>query len=105
MSEFEYRFRLCHGSSRASSLLREARAGALGRVIDILLGPNKNIRLIPDAMDDPVPLVAADGRCDPAALDLSWAHLRSVSPAHLDSMRNMGTLASLSVSIVVRGRL
>jgi len=39
MSEFEYQFRLCHGSSRASSLLREARAGALGRVIDILLRP------------------------------------------------------------------
>lgn len=39
MSEFEYRFRICHGSSRASSLLREARAVALGRVIDILLRP------------------------------------------------------------------
>ena len=39
MSEFEFQFRLCHGSSRASSLLREARAGALGRVIDILLQP------------------------------------------------------------------
>jgi len=39
MSEFEYQFRLCHGSSRSSSLLREARAGALSRVIDILLRP------------------------------------------------------------------
>jgi hypothetical protein len=39
MSEFEYQFRLCHGSSRASSLLREARARALGRVIDVLLRP------------------------------------------------------------------
>lgn len=39
MSDFEYQFRICHGSSRASSLLREARAGALGRVIDILLRP------------------------------------------------------------------
>jgi|SRR5579872_3227744 len=39
MSEFEYQFRLCHGSSRSSLLLREARAGALGRVIDILLRP------------------------------------------------------------------
>lgn len=39
MSDFEYQFRLCHGSSRASSSLREARAGALGRVIDVLLRP------------------------------------------------------------------
>ena len=39
MSDFEYQFRLCHGSSRDSSLLREARAGALGRVIDVLLRP------------------------------------------------------------------
>jgi hypothetical protein len=39
MSEFEFQFRLCHGSSRSSSLLREARAGALGRVIDLLLRP------------------------------------------------------------------
>src|SRR5262245_35517551 len=39
MSDFEYQFRLCHGSSRASAPLRESRAGALGRVIDVLLGP------------------------------------------------------------------
>src|SRR5262245_29032987 len=39
LSDFEYQFRLCHGSSRASSLLREARAGALGRVIEVLLQP------------------------------------------------------------------
>jgi hypothetical protein len=39
MSDFEFQFRLCHGSSRASSLLREARAGALGRVIEVLLRP------------------------------------------------------------------
>jgi hypothetical protein len=39
MSDFEFQFRLCHGSSRASSTLREARAGALGRVIDVLLRP------------------------------------------------------------------
>ena len=62
-------------------------------------------RLIPDAGYQPVPLLAAaDG---PAAqdIDLSQAFLRSVSPVHLEYMRNMGTLASLSVSIVVDGRL
>ena len=52
MSDFEYQFRLCHGSSRSSSLLREARAGALGRVIDILLRPlAKRLDGVGHAMD------------------------------------------------------
>jgi light-regulated signal transduction histidine kinase (bacteriophytochrome) len=64
-----------------------------------------HIRLIPDAHYDPVPLLAAAGAPDPGALDLSFAALRSVSPVHLEYMRNMGTPASMSVSIVSRGRL
>lgn len=64
-----------------------------------------HIRLIPDANYTAVPLVAAAGQPDPAGLDLSFAALRSVSPVHLEYMRNMGTPASMSVSIVVRGRL
>lgn len=38
-------------------------------------------------------------------LDLSFAHLRSVSPVHLEYLRNMGVGASMSVSIVIRGVL
>ncbi|NML48155.1 GAF domain-containing protein [Ramlibacter sp. G-1-2-2] len=64
-----------------------------------------HIRVIPDANYDPVPLVPAEGARSPAALDLSFASLRSVSPVHLEYMRNMGTPASMSVSIVSRGRL
>lgn len=64
-----------------------------------------HIRLIPDAHYRPVDLVAADAAFDPRGLDLSLASLRSVSPVHLEYMRNMGTLASMSVSIVVGGRL
>ena len=64
-----------------------------------------HIRLIPDANYEPVPLVAAAGAPDPSGLDLSFASLRSVSPVHLEYMRNMGTAASMSVSIVARGRL
>lgn len=64
-----------------------------------------HIRLIPDAHYEPVPLVAAAEGCDPSVLDLSLAALRSVSPVHLEYMRNMGTAASMSVSIVSRGRL
>lgn len=64
-----------------------------------------HIRLIPDANYEPVPLLAAAGEPDPGGLDMSFASLRSVSPVHLEYMRNMGTPASMSVSIVARGRL
>ena len=63
------------------------------------------IRVIQDANYQPSPLVPA---LDPATgepLDLSFAALRSVSPVHLQYMRNMGTLASMSISIVIEGRL
>lgn len=64
-----------------------------------------HLRLIPDANYQPVPVRFADGRSTALVLDLSQAQLRSVSPVHLEYMRNMGTLASMSVSIVVRGEL
>ncbi len=63
-----------------------------------------HIRLIPDARHQPVPLRFVDGQPG-NALDLSQAALRSVSPVHLEYMRSMGTLASMSVSIIVHGRL
>lgn len=64
-----------------------------------------HLRLIPDADYVPVPVRFADGRGTALALDLSQSQLRSVSPVHLEYMRNMGTLASMSVSIIVRGEL
>jgi light-regulated signal transduction histidine kinase (bacteriophytochrome)/CheY-like chemotaxis protein len=38
-------------------------------------------------------------------LDLSYAHLRSVSPIHCEYLRNMGVSASMSVSIIIDGAL
>ncbi len=63
------------------------------------------VRLIADCDYQPVPLVTADknGRSKP--LDLSFSVLRSVSPVHLEYMRNMGTAASMSVSILRKGEL
>jgi light-regulated signal transduction histidine kinase (bacteriophytochrome) len=61
------------------------------------------IRIIPDARYDPVPLVAAPGGGQP--LDLTHASLRSVSPVHLEYLANMGLQASMSVSLLVDGRL
>lgn len=62
------------------------------------------IRIIPDADYEPSQLVAIAGG-DAAGLDLSSSILRSVSPVHLQYMRNMGTLSSMSISIIVDGKL
>ncbi|UOD30423.1 GAF domain-containing protein [Massilia violaceinigra] len=63
------------------------------------------IRLIQDANYTPARLVPALNPVTGAANDLSFAALRSVSPIHLQYMRNMGTLASMSVSLMVKGKL
>ena len=62
------------------------------------------IRVISDANCVRVPIdpvIDASGE----ALDLSYAHLRSVSPIHCEYLRNMGVGASMSISIVVDGAL
>lgn len=63
------------------------------------------LRLIPDAHYTPVPVLPAASPRDGAPLDLSAAALRGVSPVHLTYMRNMGTAASMSISILFDGAL
>jgi light-regulated signal transduction histidine kinase (bacteriophytochrome) len=63
------------------------------------------IRLIQDADYTPAALLPAANPLTGQPTDLSLAALRSVSPVHLQYMRNMGTLASMSVSLVVDGKL
>lgn len=60
------------------------------------------LRLIADVAYRPSPLLC---RPDVVPLDLSHSILRSVSPIHVEYLSNMGVQASMSVSIVVRGRL
>jgi chemotaxis family two-component system sensor kinase Cph1 len=60
------------------------------------------LRMIADMTYDAVPLLGAPGS---AALDLSFGVLRSVSPIHVEYLQNMGVGASMSVSIVINGRL
>ncbi|WP_348771350.1 ATP-binding protein [Azospirillum sp. SYSU D00513] len=62
------------------------------------------LRLIVDARYRPVPILARGGEGD-APLDLSYSVLRSVSPVHLEYMRNMGTAASMSISVMDGDRL
>jgi two-component system, chemotaxis family, sensor kinase Cph1 len=63
------------------------------------------VRIIPDADYGPQPVRMAGGLPELEPLDLSASVLRSVSPVHLEYMRNMGTAASMSVSILADGRL
>lgn len=63
------------------------------------------LRLIQDADYHPAPLVPALNPATGAVNDLSFATLRSVSPVHLQYMRNMHTMASMSVSLMVKGQL
>jgi light-regulated signal transduction histidine kinase (bacteriophytochrome) len=63
------------------------------------------LRIIPDVNYEPAPIEPARNPRTDGPVDLSLAGLRSVSPVHLEYMRNMGTAASMSVSIIVDGRL
>lgn len=63
------------------------------------------IRLIQNADYQPSPLVPALNPHTGKPLDMTFTSLRSVSPVHLQYMRNMGTQASMSLSIVVGGKL
>ncbi|MCV0382648.1 MAG: GAF domain-containing protein [Erythrobacter sp.] len=61
-------------------------------------------RIISDVKADPVPIepgVSMNGE----PIDLSMSTLRAVSPIHIEYLRNMGVGASLSISVVVDGKL
>jgi light-regulated signal transduction histidine kinase (bacteriophytochrome)/CheY-like chemotaxis protein len=62
------------------------------------------LRFITDRDYTPSPLVAAP-RATAQPLDLSFAVLRSVSPIHLEYLRNMGVHASMSISLLHQGKL
>jgi chemotaxis family two-component system sensor kinase Cph1 len=62
------------------------------------------LRLIVDARYAPSPLLASpEHAAEP--LDLTFSVLRSVSPIHCEYLHNMGIRASMSVSLVIDGRL
>lgn len=67
------------------------------------------LRLIADVDAVPVPLHSARGPGDDdedgEPLDMSHGVLRSVSPIHIEYLRNMGVAASMSISIVIGDKL
>ncbi|HTV25745.1 MAG TPA: ATP-binding protein [Polyangiaceae bacterium] len=64
-----------------------------------------HLRAIVDVNYAPVPIEPAVSPVTSSPLDLSFSILRSVSPIHVEYLKNMGISASLSVSLVVGGRL
>jgi light-regulated signal transduction histidine kinase (bacteriophytochrome) len=63
------------------------------------------LRLIADASYTPVRILPERDPATGRPLDLSFAVLRSVSPVHVQYMKNMGTAASMSISILREGAL
>ena len=61
-------------------------------------------RIIADVDAQPVPIRPQRDEIG-APIDLSLSILRSVSPTHIDYLKHMGVSASLSISIVVEGKL
>lgn len=63
------------------------------------------LRLITQVDYDPAPLTPTLNPRTGAPLDMSHAVLRDVSPMHREYLRNMGIDASMSISIIVAGKL
>ena len=78
----------------ASDIPRQARA----------LYKRNLVRIVRDVNADPIPIVPS---LDPAGrpIDLSLSILRSVSPIHIEYLKNMGVGATLSISIIVDDEL
>ena len=63
------------------------------------------LRLISDVHATPVPVVPNPNPATERALNMTYSALRSVSPIHIEYLKNMGVGASMSVSIVQENRL
>jgi chemotaxis family two-component system sensor kinase Cph1 len=79
----------------ASDIPRQAR--------DLYL--RNKLRLISDVYATPVVIAPNPNPLTGRSLDMSYSTLRSVSPIHIEYLKNMGVGASMSVSIVREGRL
>jgi chemotaxis family two-component system sensor kinase Cph1 len=63
------------------------------------------IRLIADVRSEPVTINRWHDSSTGGELDLTYSILRSVSPIHIEYLRNMDVGASMSTSIIVEGKL
>lgn len=65
----------------------------------------KNLLRVIGNVDDTVIPIQPANQNKTQPLDLSFSTLRAVSPIHIEYLKNMGVNASMSVSIVVNGKL
>ena len=98
------------------TVLSEANSGLLPSYLDLRFPASdipqqarelyvlNTVRIIPNVNYVPSPVRSLVAGA-PHILDLSLSVLRSVSPVHLEYMRNMGTMSSMSISILSEGRL
>jgi two-component system, chemotaxis family, sensor kinase Cph1 len=63
------------------------------------------VRIIPNVNYTPAPLAPTLAAKTNQPLDMSYCTLRSVSPVHIQYLKNMGVGASMSVSILPHGEL
>ncbi len=63
------------------------------------------LRVLVDVHYEPAPLVPRQLPGTGEELDMSMCHLRSMSPLHLQYLKNMGVTATLVVSLVREGKL
>ncbi len=61
------------------------------------------IRFICDVDQEPVPILAREEDAEP--IDITLANTRGVSPVHVQYLKNMGAKATMTLSLVVNGRL
>ncbi len=61
------------------------------------------LRMLVDVHQTPIPILA--DKDDSPPLDMALAHLRGISPIHVEYLANMGVGATLTVGLVVDGRL
>lgn len=66
---------------------------------------NNRFRIIENAGETNAILVPTINSRTNTPLDMSMCYLRSVSPIHIEYLKNMGVMASMSISIVINGKL
>ncbi|TVT37712.1 GAF domain-containing protein [Hymenobacter setariae] len=63
------------------------------------------LRFIPDVDYSPAPLVPVRNPSTGRPPDMTYAVLRSVSPIHIQYLKNMGVAATMTISVIQDGRL
>ncbi len=63
------------------------------------------IRVISDVDDIPIDLILKEGIESINPIDMSYLHSRAVAPIHIEYLKNMSVVSSMSISIISRGEL